>query len=79
MITPAIEMKRGRDLVVGDVMSGWADDDWNTITDIRPYVGPLAYLWPEGVSSIGLAGGRLTMGITIGHNDFVRCIARGEA
>jgi len=39
---------RGADLKVGDTIEVWWLPHRDTITGLRPYDGPLNYLWPDG-------------------------------
>lgn len=46
--TPGPLQLDGKDLRVGDTIETWWAPGRDTITELRPYRGPLAYLWPEG-------------------------------
>lgn len=51
----------GRDLKVGDTIAAWWGND--TIISLKPYVGTLSYLWPEGAAIASFA--RNQSGMTI--------------
>jgi hypothetical protein len=58
---------KGSDLKVGDVMKVWWQTHRDTITELRPYRGPLQSLWPEGAQIAIFA--YLTTGMTIDNSD----------
>lgn len=41
----------GPELRVGDTIEVWWSPNRDTIIDLKPYTGPLAYLWPGGAQS----------------------------
>lgn len=61
---------RGRDLVIGSIVKTWFNGT-SVVMNHRPYDGPLAYLWPEGVRIVEFTSntrrGRTEM--TVGNDD----------
>lgn len=67
----------GKDLRVGDTIEVWWTPRRDTITDLRPYTGKLASLWPTGARIAGFA--ICATGMTIGNDEQYDLIARGAA
>jgi len=68
MTTAAARTKRGADLRVGDVIEvWWGHSHRDVITDLQPYTGPLAYLFPNGAQLADFA--LLRTGMTIDNDD----------
>ena len=42
----------GTELRVGDTIEVWWSPNRDTITSLKPYNGPLSYLWPEGQAQL---------------------------
>lgn len=59
---------RGGELRVGDIIRIWHSRQC-MITALRPYTGPLAYLWPNGAQLADLAPSPPS-GITIVNDNF---------
>jgi hypothetical protein len=57
---------RGSELKVGDVINTWAGK--KRIVGLRPYTGPLAYLWPEGAR---IASFDIGSGMTVANGDLL--------
>jgi hypothetical protein len=58
---------RGKSLEVGDVIEVWWAPRRDTITRLKPYKGPLEYLWKEGAQIAYFA--QCTGGMTIDNSD----------
>lgn len=66
--------KRGKDLRVGDAIAVWWAPRTDMITELKPYTGPLLYLFPEGAQSATfLSNGT---GMTIDNSDEFTILAR---
>ena len=65
---------RGKDLKIGDTIEVWFRTGRDTITALRPYTGPLAYLFPEGAQLADFAVSRV--GMTIDNSDMYNVVAR---
>lgn len=66
----------GVDLRVGDTIEVWWNPKRDTITSLRPYNGPLAHLFKDGVSLAEFA--ILKSGMTIDHGETFTLIARAS-
>ena len=68
--------RRGKELKVGDTIEVWWNPHRDTITELRPYLGPLAYLFPEGAQLASFAV--CQSGMTIDNGDVFEVVdARG--
>jgi hypothetical protein len=65
---------RGSELKVGDTIEVWWSMKRDTITALKPYKGPLEYLWPEGARSAKFAVS--TLGMTIEPHAAFTVVAR---
>ena len=63
----------GDRLRVGMTIEVWWNPHQDTITALEPYVGPLAYLWPDGARIAQFA--LLKTGMTIDHNEAYRVLS----
>ena len=66
----------GKELRVGDTIVVWWSPGRDTITELRPYDGPLAHLFPEGAQLAEFALN--TTGMTIDNSAFFELIARAD-
>ena len=68
-------MVLGKDLRVGDTIEVWWAPNRDTITELRPYTGRLAHIFPEGaqLASFAICRG----GMTINNADPYAVVARG--
>jgi hypothetical protein len=64
----------GKDIRVGDVIVTWAGK--KRVVGLKPYTGPLAYLWPEGAQ---LADFDIGSGMTIAGNDLLDVVTVNAA
>lgn len=63
----------GKDLKTGQAIEVWWSGGRDIITGLRPYAGPLAYLFPEGAQLAEFAV--LKTGMTIDNSDYYRVLA----
>lgn len=61
------EIVSGRDLRLGDCIKTWWEPGRDTVIEIRPYQGSLAYLWPDGAAIARFVTNHA--GMTIGLGD----------
>jgi hypothetical protein len=65
---------RGSELKVGDAIEvSWFGVKADIITGLRPYTGPLAYLFPDGAQLATFAVNRI--GMTIDNGDYFEKVA----
>lgn len=71
-----MEVVNGSDLKVGDTIVVWSGYTRNrdTITGVRPYKGPLEYLWPEGTILVSFVAN--TSGMTVSNTDKIERITK---
>ena len=63
----------GKDLNVGDVIETWWRPNRDTILALRPYNGPLSYLFPQGARLATFAMNK--SGMTVDNGDQFKRIA----
>jgi hypothetical protein len=64
----------GSDLAVGDTIEVWWAPNRDTIIGLRPYTGPLAYLWKDGAQLADFALNK--SGMTIDNGERFKRINR---
>ena len=77
MTTAAAKQVYGNELQVGDTIAVWWAGGRDTITELRPYTGPLSNLFPYGAQIASFAVNR--SGMTIDNGDVYEVIARMNA
>lgn len=66
----------GSELQVGDTIEVWWQPHRDTITELRRYDGPLAYLFPKGAKIATFA--LLKGGMTIENDEYFELIASAQ-
>ena len=63
----------GGNLKVGQAIEVWWSGGRDIITGLRPYTGPLAYLFPEGAQLADFVVNKA--GMTIDNSDYYKVLA----